>query len=158
MYHFSCPSCLKLLFSSDSIAPTPVPKFEDSLITVSAPKISSIQGLRLVRPLRCKCGFSIGEWVLSSEDQTYDCWLVNGIWSSDRDLEAASFTGDIVQIAADNEKLRHELVARLSKALALVEGLAIQLIELTKKYFFKLTSNKKVLHFTGTTSLQKSIL
>jgi hypothetical protein len=144
MFYFACPSCLKQLFSSKSLSPCPVPTEALQSVLVSNHKIVNEGSLRLARPIRCRCGHPLGEWIVSSDSGVYDCWMVNGIWSSDHDIQGTLFKGDVCDLARKNEEIRHKLVAKISMLIPQVEGMAVKLIEVAKKYLIRFSPSSMV--------------
>jgi hypothetical protein len=140
MFKLSCPSCMLLIFSSPKLSPCPVPVYDQGAVIIGSHRMTLEGEHKLSRSIRCKCGFLLGEWVLSSDGDLHDCWSVNGLWSSNHDLETKLFAGDVTELAQKNEALRKALIARITSLAQVVERMAIKLAEQVKRYLLKLAS------------------
>lgn len=138
MYSFSCPACLKQLFTVSSIFPCVVPKPLPDLNYDPARIVTSQQNLRLCKKIRCKCGYCIGDWILSSDGGDFGTWKMSGIWSENGKVGLIKdYNQDLCALGQKNLELKKSLKPRIERANFMLEGLATQLMDFILKYYFK---------------------
>jgi hypothetical protein len=159
MYHFSCPACLTHQFSSRSLHLSPPPATTTS-ITAGPHKIVQSPTLRLVRALRCRCGHLLGDWTLSAagdadaDSPTSDAWQVTGVWTAAADGHQLPHAGDLLATAARNEETRRAVGVKAARLALLAEGLAVQLIEVAKRYLAKFAAGGAAMQIHGMATVQ----
>jgi hypothetical protein len=160
MYDFSCPACLTHQFSSRSLCLSPPPATTTS-ITAGPHRIVQSPTLRLARALRCRCGHLLGDWILSNSDDdhdggspTSDSWQVTGVWTAAADGRLLPQTGDLLALAARNEETRRAVGVKAARLALLAEGLAVQLVEVTKRYLAKFAAGGAATMLNGLATVQ----
>jgi hypothetical protein len=140
MYTFTCPSCLEKIFSVNSFLPCPVPQPLPE-VSFEQARIVNVHGsLKLCKKIRCRCTFSLGDWILSSDSGDYDTWRLSGIWSQEGKFNFVPTPDeDLCALAQENFELKQNLKLRLESISLVLEGLAIQLMDFIFKYFLKMT-------------------
>jgi hypothetical protein len=162
MYDFSCPACLTHQFSSRSLCLSPPPATTTS-ITAGPHKIVQSPTLRLARALRCRCGHLLGDWILSNAaddncldggSPTSDAWQVTGVWTAAADGRPLPQTGDLLALAARNEETRRAVGVKAARLAIVAEGLAVQLVEVAKRYLAKFAAGGAATMLNGLATVQ----
>lgn len=153
MFTFTCANCLQRLFAVDSISPCRAPTPLPDLAVGDCRIVNKANSLKLVKSLRCQCGKDVGLWVVSSDTDDYDTWIMSGIWSTPDMIVQHSTREKLHETAQSNSDLRKRLRERTDRIRVLVEGIAVQFIEFAKKMITKIAGTDPQLAPLGVGSL-----
>lgn len=154
MFTFTCPSCIKPLFSVTSISPCTAPQQLPDLIYGECRLVKKTDHVKLIKHIKCRCGKDIGVWILSSSLDDYGTWLMSGIWSSPGLIAQCRPSDSLLKMTKNNIELRKSLIERTERIKVLVEGIAVQFIEFAKRIISKISGVECQLTSAGVGSLR----